>query len=897
MPKKKRVEEEEEVYHVEVITKARVNEDGDWEYHVKWAGYASDADSWEPAENVKQCDRLLTSFWKHVGTDDNDYPVGYETAAKEDWIGPYCFTTRFLPYSESFSQIKKAIFPGDICQVLETKERRKSKSTTSLVSESTADDSRSLDEESSAKTTAGKRLNRKALVVDTDSESESDGHPGKQVKAAKASTPPSKEILKVPAQVKRHELPVATGSSASIAPPKVTAVRTHQDQRTNPLVKPMKLPSKSVEAGSSLSTKQRVAAGILPPPGPKPLLHVPKKPLPALSFKKNKPLNPPSIQTKDTASSISVATPTSPVVQTPTVTNDAEIVASPQPMDTDHLVDPWGSISDDAGLPSGSSDNFTVPIPLKSQEEINADMFLQTVHLPVEVPVVPDQSDQPTMKLIKIPVIPKIPKKWKWSGDLFISTSENKTELLCAVTIADPSGTSNTSHINLLLSSLDSLRISRLYPVVELSPLLRACGKPQYFGTLESSEPNEDVVIHGLEHHLTSEGLAVAIPLLLDATEVAVLVVFPGAQQKMTKVLQVPEQLSGAPLLVVLLPFLVAAITSTNVAGQRSIEAVIQSSFNTQDVLVPHEPPQEALLYQAMSLLCFPKVLLDFLNSSTRTYCIWPSPDQMLPGLATIMLQYVLKSTKAVSAKLEEDTRVVFISNQHLEMLHTMPSLVTKLANSPETQFWTYGYSANIACQQWKLQEIYPLGGVVTFTSSALAEDLVGCYQLMSQIIEHPLWDCYLIPEVLAVSHLLCSNGGLGSSSESCLSPIMDLINLGLISVIKMPEKGHSNQMAWLPQILGHSNASGLELLEVYLGDLRSHSTTSDMTTEQLITFTNHEITRDLSSAQIQPAFMENYRRFVVIRAASEDTKSFDKDGLEWSSISLFKFNDGYFQP
>ncbi|KAF8140031.1 hypothetical protein EV363DRAFT_1311469 [Boletus edulis] len=834
MPKKKKVEEEEEVYHVEVITKARVNEeDSDWEYLVKWAGYASDADS--------------LSSGKHIGTDDNDYPVGYETAAKEDWIDK---EKRY--FQETFFKSSKR--KSDKASKEDQQERRKSKSTTSLVSESTADDSRSSDEESSAKTTAGKRLNRKARVVDTDSESESDGHPRKQVKAvsrSKASTPKGKPQ----AQVKRQELPVATGSSASIAPPKVTAVRTHQDQRSNPLVKPMKLPSESVEAGSSLSTKQRVAAGILPPPGPKPLLHVPKKPLPALSFKKNKPPNPPSIQT-------------------PTVTNDAEIVASPQPMDND------------AGPPGGSYDDFTVPIPLKSQEEINAEMFLQTY-----------QSDQPTMKLIKIPVIPKIPKKWKWSGDLFISTSENKTELLCAVTIADPSGTSNTSHINLLLSSVDSLRISRLYPVVELSPLLRACGKPQYFGTLESSEPNEDVVIHGLEHHLTSEGLAVAIPLLLDTTEVAVLVVFPGAQQKMTKVLQVPEQLSGAPLLVVLLPFLVAAITSTNVAGQRSIEAVIQSSFNTQDVLVPHVPPQEALLYQAMSLLCFPKVLLDFLNSSTRTYCIWPSPDQMLPGLATVMLQYVLKSTKAVSAKLEEDTRVVFISNQHLEMLHTMPSLVTKLANSPETQFWTYGYSANIACQKWKLQEIYPLGGVVTFTSSALAEDLVGCYQLMSQIIEHPLWDCYLIPEVLAVSHLLCSNGGLGSSSESCLSPIMDLINLGLISVIKMPEKGHSNQMAWLPQILGHSNASGLELLEVYLGALRSQSTTSDMTPEQLITFTNHEITRDLSSAQIQPAFMENYRRFVVIRAASEDTKSFDKDGLEWSSISLFSFNDGYFQP
>lgn len=152
-------------------------------------------------------------------------------------------------------------------------------------------------------------------------------------------------------------------------------------------------------------------------------------------------------------------------------------------------------------------------------------------------------------------------------------------------------------------------------------------------------------------------------------------------------------------------------------------------------------------------------------------------PDELSSGLDTTMLQCILKSIKAVSAKLEEDVRVIFISNRHLEMLHTMPSLVTKCINSPETQFWTYGYSSNMTCERWRVQEIYPLGmrgsfnivlllhlkyylgGIVTFTSSALVEDLVGCHQLISQIIEHPLWDCHLIPEVLAVTHLLSNNG------------------------------------------------------------------------------------------------------------------------------------------
>jgi hypothetical protein len=37
-------ESDEDVYHVEVITSARVNEDAEWEYLVSWAGYSSDED-------------------------------------------------------------------------------------------------------------------------------------------------------------------------------------------------------------------------------------------------------------------------------------------------------------------------------------------------------------------------------------------------------------------------------------------------------------------------------------------------------------------------------------------------------------------------------------------------------------------------------------------------------------------------------------------------------------------------------------------------------------------------------------------------------------------------------------------------------------------------------------
>lgn len=43
--------------------------------------------SWEPQENVKECERLLCSFWDHLGVDEDDeHSLGYQVNAKSAWI-------------------------------------------------------------------------------------------------------------------------------------------------------------------------------------------------------------------------------------------------------------------------------------------------------------------------------------------------------------------------------------------------------------------------------------------------------------------------------------------------------------------------------------------------------------------------------------------------------------------------------------------------------------------------------------------------------------------------------------------------------------------------------------------------------------------------------------------
>lgn len=59
--------------------------------------------SWEPEENLEACSRLLSSFWEHVGMDNQDYHIGFELKAKKDWIG-WVFS---FHSSSDFSMLKQ----------------------------------------------------------------------------------------------------------------------------------------------------------------------------------------------------------------------------------------------------------------------------------------------------------------------------------------------------------------------------------------------------------------------------------------------------------------------------------------------------------------------------------------------------------------------------------------------------------------------------------------------------------------------------------------------------------------------------------------------------------------------------------------------------------------------
>lgn len=84
--------------------------------------------SWEPHENVQECHRLLTSFWAHVGVDNDDYPIGYCVEAKTHWISMWTSTLQFLVMWLTICLDKeKAFFAVEFFQQQKTDKKAKDK--------------------------------------------------------------------------------------------------------------------------------------------------------------------------------------------------------------------------------------------------------------------------------------------------------------------------------------------------------------------------------------------------------------------------------------------------------------------------------------------------------------------------------------------------------------------------------------------------------------------------------------------------------------------------------------------------------------------------------------------------------------------------------------------------
>ncbi len=197
-------------------------------------------------------------------------------------------------------------------------------------------------------------------------------------------------------------------------------------------------------------------------------------------------------------------------------------------------------------------------------------------------------------------------------------------------------------------------------------------------------------------------------------------------------------------------------------------QEVIQAT--ERDLSLSKEPSY----HRAFSVLGFPKWLYNDLSDPEFKYCIWNKDGdgtQAEPGSETMALKHILKERRAKDVGLKADAYVVFVHVGALKTLSALPALMERRMKRPDVQFMTYGTHHTIPPARWGMRLIYPLGkhyrrlraacqltcflttgGIATISPSVFVECPSAAYKLLDMLEQHPLWDCFVTPGVVALA-------------------------------------------------------------------------------------------------------------------------------------------------
>ncbi|KAF9015377.1 hypothetical protein BDQ17DRAFT_1536047 [Cyathus striatus] len=848
MAKKKAVSEEE-TFVVEVITKARVvNADDDedkkgkrkrkhkeqpamWEYYVKWEGYDSDANTWEPEANLTECERLLRSFWEHIGVDNEDYQIGYVVEAKDDWIqAEKRYFAKQLAKDNRRKGKKKE--EKKYKKLASTKKQKTSASTTQMKYRSGASElsnasSSSSEDDQPLRIVIPPPTKRKRLTTVVQSDEESDRDPTPTRKATATTTnsvnttqedrplsPSSLFSGSASSEPSSPEIPLSTypQHQPNAAPATQSLTRTPRlpvppsqpgQERKSTLsaakvkvmfpkhlqTKASGLPPEGSGLSRGISTKQRVAQGALQPTlarAPPPIIPKAKtsaapkssNPLASLSFKKTTatPVVPDRLRNSHVITKqqdFGRSQQGIPDLSNSTL-HEPAMVTSPKSSGVFSIED---TTSGDYNIPSVPERRSSLPrIAHHTDPSLSiADTWLkENLPDPVAAPLRPsidayDGPPPPSSLYRKEPAgRPNISKIWTWSGSL-TSYSKNGT------------------------TKIYKLEFSSFYNANDMSEFLSACKYPTQFAFLGPQE--DDGVENGAKfstivRYMSKHRKVVLVPARLDGEIVSHILLFPSSLEIFRRIFEIPSEGIGAQgmLIAAHIPW---ALTPN----------LIQAN--------PYKPP-----------------------SRDRAYCIWNEGVQGSKtgkDPETKLLQAVLRECPgARDVGHKSDIRVVFVHVGALRTLHKLPGLTERRLRVASLQFYTYGTHPTVCPEIWGIREIYPCGGIVTFSPSALLGDPITLLKQIRRLNQHDLWECYILPSALGMAaKLACGQEDPlinYDSGKFALRYILEAIEQGLVALLRSPpapliwtEEKTVESSQWITRNMTFSSYKARKALEMSL--------------------------------------------------------------------------------
>ncbi|KAJ6593484.1 hypothetical protein B0H19DRAFT_1090548 [Mycena capillaripes] len=906
-----------------------------WLYEAKWAGWDDPKDNtWQSSYSLRaNCQRLVLGFWKHVGEDTFLINFeGFEVQPSEDWIEKEIalFWKDEKPNEQPDEQSDEIIVHDSkrrkLTETLHTpvtpkrsapSTPRHSGSTQKKVSFARVASVNIIPPLTDAVNTAQSNdyLTKRAYESDDEDEEDDDDIPiaesskttptGLKLRIPRRAPVVLQSLLETPDDPSLEpepmtETPPASPTSLfSDAPPSPPQTPPHRVSRSIKIIDP------HLDSGSKLATKQRLAKASVAPGLPR------ASPAPDLT---------PTSSSQPAAAAENNAVDVDPTpTLVPDENTDADGVADINTMFASftHDDDPagagfYGSDEDRyAGLPkngdaldlgegfAGNEDHLHeglggIDEALNEVPPGEVDEFLNAIEL--REPMNSDPNDyRPSKPLYEAAPI----KPWTWNGRVTITvagcvetTCENAT--LAETTEAQPPQIASFVH------STQDLNFDALFDIDDLFMFLPHCQPAHQFARLTAKGPDAESLCI-FSQYMAKKTQAIMIPAMMEDQLLGCLLFVPPTAESLLEYLNVPPELCLQEGLIAVLLFCVAC--SPDPYRKRQIPRVqhrVEPAILSRDKW-RRSLEEERAYHIGLRIIQLPTHIREYVYTHRST--VWfkcSSSDEREDQDTRHLLQVLKKSKAGVVPSADMSADVVFIHVGALKNIHNLPHLADRRL-CPKLRFCLYGTHETVHHSRWGFREIYLLGGVVTFTPEALADDAWGVLQLIQHIDAHPLWTCYLIPQVLGMAIKLnqLREDEMPEYADTLpytLERIFGAIRDGQVALMQTPVNDPTDDdvREW---VLEHSLFRPLTTQAVLERCTQAFQDAyASFPQENWATLAKNDVLADMRRMQIQPGVLTEYRRFVVLDSSSDGSRYKSADDIECTTLQSFGFNDDFIE-
>ncbi|KAG6902388.1 hypothetical protein C0995_000593 [Termitomyces sp. Mi166 len=522
----------------------------------------------------------------------------------------------------------------------------------------------------------------------------------------------------------------------------------------------------NVTSGRGISTKQRLSSGALTLRPPKDILNTVREsknqlPPPRAPYTSLIPLG----FRKGTVPTSSMAIGSYPELQEPTLSS---INALPSPNTRDDL---YLSLQDQ---PMQNHSMYTEPgdefleelmlssfINVKPTEECHVELPHQQLSIPERL-----STSKPSQK-------PQ--ESWTWSVDVFTSTEPSRP--VFAVTI-----NGFTTQVNQGLSfrealvGMEHLYFTSFYDAVDFDSILPASQETRQFARLGPRTSADAEPFELFCKYMVKIQKVVLLPIFLNNIIAGHVTFFHPNTLLITSRLKPPLEIRNTKgLVAALVPWTLSEYQYLKNYDHKHPNEHLPSQTDMEPLVMDKNLWLRSIksrprYHHGLRVLKFPRTLHNYFceNGYERTCSVWyeGGDGTKRPGMETLDLFSILDKCGIKRSHIQ-DARIVFIHTGAVKYLHNLAGFLDICSTSFSVQLYIYGSHETVASELWGVHEVYPCGGIVTFTPQALLDDLPGVINRISQIQSHPLWECYIIPSVLGMAAILhCLREGIDPISD-----------------------------------------------------------------------------------------------------------------------------------